>query len=74
MNSINDARKPTAGLVFQSGRAWLRPEVLQNAIDNKRKREELENAVAQQSETAQNKQRKAYEKAWLAVSHLLTAM
>jgi hypothetical protein len=45
--SINDARKLTTGLLFKSGRAWLGPDVLQVAIDNKRKREELQNAAIQ---------------------------
>jgi hypothetical protein len=74
INSINEARKLTAGLVFKSGRAWLGPDVLQVAIDHKRKREELENAAIRRQEIAKNKRQEAYEKAWSEVSHLPTAM
>jgi hypothetical protein len=55
MSSINEARKLTAGLVFKCGRAWPGPDVLQVAIENKRKREEFESVAAQRQETAQNK-------------------
>jgi hypothetical protein len=74
INSIKEARKLTAGLVFKSGRAWLGPDVLQVAIDHKRKREELENAAIRRQEIAKNKRQEAYEKAWSEVSHLPTAM
>ena len=70
MESVKEARKLTAGLVFKSGRAWLGPDVLQVAIDHKRKRDELESAAAQRQEAAQNKKKEAYEKAWSEVSHL----
>jgi hypothetical protein len=74
MDTINEARKLTAGLVFKSGRAWLGPEVLQVAMENKRKRDELESAAVQRQEAAQNKRKQAYEKAWSEVSHLPTTM
>jgi hypothetical protein len=47
MNAFNETKKLTAGRVFKSGKAWLGPEVLQVAVDNKRKREEQEQAVIQ---------------------------
>jgi hypothetical protein len=47
MSSINEARKLTAGLVFKCGRAWPGPDVLQVAIENKRKRKEFESVAAQ---------------------------
>jgi hypothetical protein len=74
MDTINKARKLTTGLVFKSGRAWLGPEVLQVAMENKGKRDELESAAVQRQEAAQNKQKQAYKKAWLEVSHLPTTM
>jgi hypothetical protein len=55
IKSINNARKLTTGLLFKSGRAWLGPDILERAIDNKRKREELENAAIQRKEIAKIK-------------------
>jgi RecA/RadA recombinase len=51
----------------------LGPEVLQVAMNNKRKREEQEQAVIQRQNDANNKRREAYEAAWAAVSHLPTS-
>ncbi len=73
IEAFNDAKKLTAGLVFMSGKAWLGPEVLQVAMNNKRKREEQEQAVIQRQNDANNKRREAYEAAWAAVSHLPTS-
>jgi hypothetical protein len=74
MENITEAKKLTAGLVFKSGRAWLGPEVLQVAMENKRKRDELESAAVQRQEAVQNKRKQAYDKAWSEVSHLPTTM
>jgi hypothetical protein len=46
MVAFAEAKKLTAGVVFKSGRAWLGPEVLQAAVENKRKRDEIEQGVA----------------------------
>jgi hypothetical protein len=73
MNAFNEAKKLTAGLVFESGKAWLGPEVLQVAVDNKRKREEQEQAVIQRQSEARNKRREASDAAWAAVAHLPTS-
>jgi hypothetical protein len=74
MESLLAARRLTAGLVFKSGRAWLGPEVLEVAVNRKRKKEEIENGVIQRQLMAQNKRKLAYEKAWNKVAHLPTAM
>jgi hypothetical protein len=74
MDSIHAAKRLTAGLVFKSGRAWLGPEALQVVVDQKRKKEVIENGVIQCQQMAQNKRKQANEKAWSEVTHLLTTM
>ena len=69
-----EAKKLTAGVVFKSGRAWLGPEVLQAAVENKRKRDEIEQGVAERQNTAQNKKKEAFDKAWSEVAHLPTSL
>jgi hypothetical protein len=60
--------------VFKSGRAWLGPEILQVAMENKRKRDELEKEATRRQEIAQNKRKEAYDKTWTKVAHLPTTM
>ncbi len=57
MVAFAEAKKLTAGVVFKSGRAWLGPEVLQAAVENKRKRDEIEQGVVERQNTAQNKKK-----------------
>ena len=74
MDAFTEAKKLTAGVVFKSGRAWLGPEVLQVAVENKRKKDEIEQGVVERQNTAQNKRKEAFDKAWSEVSHLPTSM
>ena len=74
MVAFAEAKKLTAGVVFKSGRAWLGPEVLQAAVENKRKRDEIEQGVAERQNTAQNKKKEAFDKAWSEVAHLPTSL
>ena len=44
INTLTKSRRLTADVVFKSGKAWLGPEVLQEQINPKRKKEEKEKA------------------------------
>ena len=63
MDAFTKAKKLTAGVVFKSGRAWLGPEVLQVAVENKRKKDEIEQGVVERQNTVQNKRKEAFDKA-----------
>ncbi len=74
MDAFTEAKKLTAGVVFKAGRAWLGPEVLQVAVENKRKKDEIEQGVVERQNTAQNKRNEAFDKVWSEVAHLPTSM
>ncbi len=74
MDAFTEAKKLTTGVVFKSGRAWPGPEVLQVAVENMRQKDETEQGVVERQNTAQNKRKEAFDKAWSEVSHLPTSM
>jgi hypothetical protein len=69
-NTLAEAKKLSAGVVFKSGRAYLGPEVLQAAIERKNKREEKEKEISERLKAEQTKRKQAYEKALEEVCNL----
>jgi hypothetical protein len=74
MVAFTEAKKLMIGVVFKSGRAWLGPEVLQAAVENKGKKDEIEQGVVGPQNMAQNKRKEAFDKAWSEVAHLPTSL
>jgi hypothetical protein len=59
---LAEAKKLSVGVVsFESGRAYLGPEVLQTAVERKKKRDEKEKEISGRLKAEQTKIKQAYE-------------
>ena len=70
LHTLAESKKLTAGLVFKSGRAWLGPEVLQEQMERKRKKDDKERETRDKQRMEQEKKKRAYEKACGEVANL----
>jgi hypothetical protein len=70
LNTLTESKRLTAGVVFKSGKAWLGPEVLQEQINRKRKKDEKEKEQLERLKAEQEKKKRAFEKAWGEVTNL----
>ncbi len=73
LNTLAESKKLTAGLVFKSGRAWLGPEVLQEQLERKRKKDDKERELRNKHQMEQDKKKRAYDKACEEVANLDTS-
>ncbi len=70
LHTLAESKKLTAGLAFKSGRAWLGPEVLQEQMERKRKKDDKERETRDKQRMEQEKKKRAYEKARGEVANL----